>query len=213
MITNRIKVQSFHLVDYIQNDCSNPSKIILLLHGYGESSQKIYKRLIDYLPKDALVIAPNGPFPSPSPTDDGYKISFAWYFFDNKKGEFFIDYDLPSELLKNLFIQLNLKDLPLTIIGYSQGGYLAPFVGEKISQTKHVIGVNCRFRFDKLPDKLNFKIDGIHGEQDESVDPLRAKESFGVLKERGATGDFYILKNEGHRLTIGFREKIQELLG
>jgi hypothetical protein len=64
-----------------------------------------------------------------------------------------------------------------------------------------------------LQDKLNFKIDGLHGEQDESVDPMRAKESFGVLKERGALGDFYILKNEGHRLTIPFREKIQELLG
>ena len=103
--------------------------------------------------------------------------------------------------------------MPLTIIGYSQGGYLAPFVGEKIPQTKHVIGVNCRFRFDKLPDKLNFKIDGIHGEQDENVDPLRAKESFGVLKDRGASGGFYIVEKEGHRLTLPFKEKIRQLLG
>ena len=213
MIMTRIKVQSFHLVDYIQNDCSNPSKIILLLHGYGESSQKIFKRLIDYLPKRRFGYCTKSAISFPLPTDDGYKISFAWYFFDNKKGEFFIDYDLPSELLKNLFIQLKLKDLPLTIIGYSQGGYLAPFVGEKIPQTKHVIGINCRFRFDKLQDKLNFKIDAIHGEQDESVDPIRAKESFGVLKDRGASGDFYILKNEGHRLTLPFREKIRELIG
>jgi len=119
METTRIKVPSFHLVDYIKNDCPNPKRVILLLHGYGEKAQKIFKRLIEYLPKDSLVIAPNGPFPLPVKTEDGYKLSFAWYFFDPIKDKFFIDYELPSELLKNFYQQLDLPDLPLTIIGRS----------------------------------------------------------------------------------------------
>lgn len=212
METTRIKVPSFHLVDYIKNDCPNPKRVILLLHGYGEKAQKIFKRLIEYLPKDSLVIAPNGPFPLPVKTEDGYKLSFAWYFFDPIKDKFFIDYELPSELLKNFYQQLDLPNLPLTIIGYSQGGYLSPLVGAKIPQTNHVIGINCRFRYDKLENGINFKLDGIHGKLDEVVDPNRAKESFEILKKRGIKGNFYFIENEGHLLSEPIKEKIQELL-
>ena len=212
METTRIKVPSFHLVDYIKNDCPNPKRVILLLHGYGEKAQKIFKRLIGYLPEGSLVIAPNGPFPLPVKAEDSYKISFAWYFFDPIKDKFFIDYELPSELLKNFYQQLNLPNLPLTIIGYSQGGYLAPLVGEKIPQTSHVIGINCRFRYDKLKEVPNFKLDGIHGKNDIVVDPSRALESFEILKKRGLRGNFYLLENEGHLLSEPFKEKIKELL-
>ena len=212
METTRIKVPSFHLVDFITNRCPNPKKVILLLHGYGERGQKIYKRLIDYLPKDVLIISPNGPFPLPVKTEEGFKLSFAWYFYDNIKEQFFIDYDLPSELLMNFYIQLNLPNLPLTIIGYSQGGYLAPFVGEKISQTSHVIGINCRFRYDKLKESLDFKLDGIHGKNDKTVDPLAALKSFEILKNRGVNGKFYFIENEGHHLNEPFKEKIKELI-
>jgi predicted esterase len=212
METTRIKVPSFHLVDYIKNDCPNPKRVILLLHGYGEKAQKIFKRLIEYLPEDSLVIAPNGPFPLPVKTEDGYKLSFAWYFFDPIKDKFFIDYELPSELLKNFYQKLELPNLPLTIIGYSQGGYLAPLVGAKIPQTNHVIGINCRFRYDKLGQDINFKLDGIHGKSDDVVDPIRALESFEILKKRGIKGNFYYIENQGHLLTEPIKEKIQELL-
>lgn len=212
METTRIKVQSFHLVDFIKNDCPDPKRIIMLLHGYGEKAQKIFKRLIDYLPQETLVIAPNGPFPLPIKTEDAYKLSFAWYFFDPIKERFFIDYDLPSELLKNFHQQLNLPHLPLTIIGYSQGGYLAPFVGEKIPQTTHVIGINCRFRYDKLGKDLQFMLNGIHGKNDSVVDPQRALDSFEILKKRGVVGNFYFIENEGHLLTDPIKEKIRELV-
>lgn len=212
METTRVKVPSYHLVDFIKNECSNPKRVILLLHGYGEKGQKIFKRLIDYLPHDSLVIAPNGPFPLPAKTDEGYKLSFAWYFFDPIREKFFIDYDLPSELLKNFYPQFKLPDLPLIIIGYSQGGYLAPFVGEKIPQTKHVIGINCRFRYDKLGQNLKFILDGIHGKNDLVVDPQRALESFEVLKKRGTKGNFYFIENEAHLLSEPIKKKVQELL-
>ncbi len=210
MILHKIKINSPFPMDYFSNECANPKRVIFLLHGYGESGKKIFNRLIDFLPKDALVIAPNGPFPLPEKLEDGYKVSYAWYFYNKFTGEFLIDYDFPSELLKNLWLELNLK-LPLTVIGYSQGGYLAPFVGEKIVDTNQVIGVNCRFRYDRLKN-LKFKLYGIHGKNDDTVDPIMAFESFEVLKRKGISGDFYTLENEGHRLTNPFKEKIQKLL-
>ena len=41
----------------------SPKRVILLLHGLGQRGKRIYRKLLAQLPSDALIIAPNGPFP------------------------------------------------------------------------------------------------------------------------------------------------------
>ena len=213
MKEKRAKVNAYHLVDFIDEGPVDAEKVILLLHGYGERSKTIYKKLKSELPADQRIICPNGPFPMPKKTDDGFKMSYAWYYFDPITEQFFIDYDLPATLLQNFMISNGFDKLPLTIIGYSQGGYLAPFVGQKLKNTKQVVGINCRFRYDMLGPTLNYKLDAIHGQKDELVDPVKAQESFNVLRNRGIKGEFYMVEEEGHPISPPIKKVLAKLIG
>ena len=213
MKINREKVNGYHLVDYIDEGPVDAEKIILLLHGYGERSNTIFKKLKSELPGDHRIICPNGPFPMPKKTENGFKMSYAWYFFDPVTEQFFIDYDLPATLLQNFMVSKGFDHLPLTIIGYSQGGYLAPFVGQKLSNTTHVVGINCRFRYDMMGSTINYKLDAIHGKKDDLVDPVKAQESFNVLTKRGIKGEFYIIEGEGHGISPQIKNCLAKIIG
>ena len=62
-----------------------------------------------------------------------------------------------SDFLFNTLKNLNLLNKELFIIGYSQGGYLAPFVGLKCPNTSAVIGINCNYKTEFFNQKINFK--------------------------------------------------------
>lgn len=208
----RIEFESKHYCDVVKKSLGTPNKCYVLLHGYGESGEVIYKRFSSLLTTDCLILAPNGPFPMPIRTEDGFKMTFAWYFFDPVKLKFFIDYGLPAQFLKNVFEQLIPKDLPVTIIGYSQGGYLAPFAGFECPNTKQVIGINCGYKYERYPQNISFKINAIHGQEDIVVDPLKAQKEHQHLKELGVHGEFQMIEGEGHRLTKPFLEIIKKLI-
>lgn len=213
MKENRVKISGYHLVDFLESGPDDAKKIILLLHGYGERGKTIFKKLKSVLPGDAKIICPNGPFPMPKKTNDGFKMSYAWYFFDPITEKFFIDYDLPAYLLEQFFKAKGYDKLPLTIIGYSQGGYLAPFVGQRLEQTSHVVGINCRFRHDMLKNNFAFRLDAINGSIDDLVDPDQAEKSFYVLKKKGINGEFYKIDGEGHEITPPIKENLAKIIG
>ena len=191
----------------------------LLLHGYAERGEKIFNRIAPILPSNGEIIAPNGPFPLPgrfplsvAREEQQFVQSFAWYFYDRATERFFIDYAIPARLLGNLMKQWD--DLPVTIIGYSQGGYLSLFAAQEIPRCDHIIGINGAWRDDKLPQDLSLKlrIDSINGERDEIVDPQRAQKAHQRLLARGANGAFYSIKGEEHRWGEGLKNKLQQII-
>ena len=206
----REKISSWYFTDYKLLGDKKASRIYLLLHGYGQNCDSIFDSLKSSLPQNALVLIPNGPFPQPQKTSKGLSLNFAWYFYDNIRNTYYIDYQLPANILKELVQTLHLEKIPMTIIGFSQGGYLAPFAANMISSVDHVIGIACRFCHERL-DRINYKIDGIHGKLDSIVDPNRAKKSHKEMIKKGGVGEFYLLE-EGHRLTSKFRNCVKKLV-
>lgn len=188
------------------DEFNDKTPVYLLLHGFGQRAKRLYRQWSKIFEENDCLIVPNAPFPMPRKKTDPesaqsyYQIPRAWYFYDNIKDEFLIDYEFPSRLLSGLITELNLEKNPLCIIGYSQGGYLAPFAGSRLKQTKHVIGVNCRYREDLLPQKLNFRLDAFHAQQDTQVDYNRSYQSFEALKKRTLGGEFYTWPDKKHEL-------------
>lgn len=208
----REKIECYHYADFLLEHPKGAKEVYLLLHGFGETAKVISKRIKKVLPKDQIILSPNGFFPIPQRTEEGFKMGYAWYFFDPVKHIYYIDYDVPATFLENLLKKLNIDNLPLTIIGYSQGGYLAPFVGQKLNSTKHVIGINCNYKYEMYEYPVNFRIDALNGMKDDMVDPFNAQKSFEKLKEKGIEGSFFGLEEEDHRLSKAFLDKIQDLI-
>ena len=88
------------------------------------------------------------------------------------------------------------------IIGYSQGGYLAPFLGCKLTNVKECIAINAEYKHLMLPKTCPFPLINICGENDEIVEPNNCQNSHHEMIKRGNTGDFYIIKNADHKINV-----------
>ena len=183
----------------------------LILHGFYESAPIIKKNLGHLLPKDANILIPNGCFPLPKRRPGGWEMFFSWYFFDEKTQEFYVEYEFPASVLEELVNSLGLADLPITIIGYSQGGYLSPFVAERLPTCDHVIALGCSYRHELLSSAHHYRVDGIHGDADDKVDPINAEKCFSGLDPK-IKGQFIKLEGVGHDIEENFFNEISKLL-
>lgn len=202
---------SFAQMEGVIRRAQNPASVVLLLHGLHERGKRIYRKLLPYLPADATVIAPNGPFPLPRHKDGRVSYGHSWYFFDKAEQKYFIDQTLAKFWLRDLLEIENPKKLPVTIIGFSQGGYLAPLAGNEIKETNLVIGLACEFRSTLIREKLPFKLVQIHGEEDEVVKLDWAKEQISILDKTGINVELHTV-HATHEINSQMAEKIKSIM-
>jgi predicted esterase len=188
----------------------NPKRVYLLLHGYQLDGKFVYDKLIDSFPDDCAVIAPNGPFMVPLKKRDEFHAKFAWYFFDPKKQSYYINFDPAANFIKSLLIEMDLFRKPITVIGYSQGGYLAPKISEIVPSVDTVIGLACCFRNDRFEFRQNVILNQINSRHDLVIDYEGAKKEFLILRERGNVGQFVTLEDIGHRLDENYIKEMQQ---
>ena len=183
-------------------------RIYLLLHGYQLDGQFMLKTFTDVL--DEKLVAPNAPFMVPISKPDGHKAGFAWYYFDPKTGVYYIDMQVPVGYIRAILDRENPQKLPVTVIGYSQGGYLAPKVAELISDVDQVIGIACKFRNEKFEQRPAVQYHQINCIHDKVVDYKTALEEFNKLENN--SGTFHTLENQGHRLNKTYLNKLLEII-
>lgn len=216
MNIQQYKSTGLHQFSTIENECAKAVEFFILLHGYSESAKVIYKRLGQKINKlkgeNCKIIAINGLFPLVRPfeilknneknREEKNILGFAWYFYDSSKDQFLIDYEVPAKTISHWINHINPNNLPVTIIGYSQGGYLAPFIACELNKNvKRVIGINCSFRYQMLPQIPNFRLDQFQGREDQIIDTKLAFERFDYLKKKGMKGEFHWVDGVDHKLT------------
>ena len=193
--------------DYLLKTCESP-EVVILIHGYNQDANRFYKKLKPALPNNKNILVPNGPFPIPKFVKDHYEIGFSWYFFDKNSKTYFIDQTPAREFLKNLLHKLGFLDKSVTIVGYSQGGYLAPFLGQSLPNTQQVIALAAEY-LPKLNDQqVKFRCDSIFGSNDEFVNPNHIAENFKALKLKQKTSG----EISGHQIDENYLSRLKLLL-
>ena len=214
-----VKVQTELPCRYSFREPVSPQGLILLLHGYKLSGEYLFRRLQSQLCPERgdltewAVISPDGPFPVPGKrmSGDPY-VGYSWYFYDAAKDEYVLDMEPAQSYVVSLIAKLGFESLPKIIIGYSQGGYLAPFVAQRLTQVRQVIGVSCEFLHEELTGELPFRMDAVHGALDDIVDPEKSRRSHLGLVARGVQGSFASVGSAGHRLTPEIAAQVGQLL-
>lgn len=213
---NRTHIQAQTPVDYQRFGNLNSQNIILLLHGYAQNTWEItqsFKSIIDNKDLDCQWIIPNGIFPMPKVRANEVIYRFAWYFYNQFEQKYFIDFTYPTHVLQGLIASLFSEEYKLTVIGYSQGGYLAPFVAQSMNNVKNVIAINSNFRFDMMDrDKFHFNLHHIHGDKDVIVDYKNACHSLEKLKEMGLKTNHLTIPGEGHELSASYMQKVLDII-
>lgn len=205
-----ISIETDHEVYTLKK--STPKRVFLLLHGYLLNGEYILKTLKDSLPDNSLIIAPNGPFLVPVKKNEGYKAKYAWYFFDPAQKNFYVDFEPGGKYLKNILERYNTSNLPVTVIGYSQGGYLAPRVANHIKEIDTIIGLACVFRNNRFEFNEQVSYSQINAKNDLIVDINGAKEEFSKLSEQKNKGQFIELENSAHRLDDDYFIALKSLI-
>lgn len=190
----------------------NPKKIILLLHGLSERGKRIFRKLSPYLPQDSIILAPNAPFPILKTSPIGQSLGYTWYFYDTQTGKYLHNQDMARDWLKELLKKFNSQGLPLIIIGFSQGGYLAPLVGSDHPNTELVIGLGCEFRNTLIQEKLHFPLIGLHGENDEILSPEASFKNFDMIKHLALWSHWESLPDTKHEINEKMGERVREIL-
>lgn len=215
--TTEIKYQGEYL-EYtpatIPNTIENEEdqRVYLFLHGYGENAEVFYKRTLKSFTPQHRSLFLNGIFPIPTIRQDIVLYQYAWYFYNPVENKYFIDFNAPVESIQKLLAQIIPSDKKLTIIGYSQGGYLAPFLAAALPNADHVIVINASIREDFLGNNLNFKLDQIHGEEDDRVDYQIARERFEKLKTRLPSSTWHSLPQQDHKLSDEILKALEKTL-
>ncbi len=210
-LTQRVEFKSYAHMDIVSRIPSEPKEVYLLLHGLGERGKRIYRKFVSTLPKDAVILAPNGPFPIAGTRNGEVRYTYAWYFYDRASAQYLVNQTLAVSWLKSLIETLDLDHLPLTIIGFSQGGYLAPFVGQELKQTKHVIGIGCEFRTPLLKDHFDFKLSAVHGLQDKTILPEWAEREVKNLVSKNVDCHYYPVADTAHEISSPVVELIKKI--
>jgi len=203
--------------DYELRKPPSPGRLFLLLHGHGESGKKLFEKFAPVLPEGAAVLAPNAPFPIAEWVGTDWKtrelkLTYCWHFYEPAKHGYLVPPDTGLAHLEQGVRALGLADLPKTVIGFSQGGYVAHYAAQRLSRVEHVIAIGCEFMPDEIQAPAAFRLDGIFGEKDRIVDRERAIETHqqAVLKARG--GQLYQIKELGHSIDDRVVAKVAELL-
>jgi predicted esterase len=221
LASERVSVAGLLIGDVLVRKVEKPGRVFLLLHGYTQTGEKMLSRLELMISRlevgpNALIIAPNAPYPIPERKPEGWKAGFSWYFYDFSTDEYFIDMENAMTYLQGLIDHYGLQGIPTTVIGFSQGGYLAPIFAKRCPQVDHVIGIGCEFLPDEIQcnvgDPVSFRVDQVHGADDPVVSAENSLNSHQILVSRGAKGTFEMVPEEGHRLSLKVLERVKKLL-
>lgn len=219
---NRVIVQTRIPFDsFIQRPASGEVReLILLLHGFAETGERMFRKIQQALParllEHALLIAPNALFPMPHKTETGYIATYSWYFYEPGADDYFIDTRSATEFLAEGIRAHGAWDLPKRLIGFSQGGFLAPIAATALPHVRHLVGIGCEYLVDEipgvLPDSVPYRVDAVHGSRDKSVDPIRARQSHARLIAAGVAGSFVMVEGSGHRIDDPIRNAVRVAL-
>lgn len=155
--------------------------LYILLHGYMSNAQRMWNRFSERFPRDTNLLAINGPYPIPIKKDEGYIMSYSWYFFDPIEKKYFISYDVCTDYTYNVTAQLGYEQSSKTLIGFSQGGYASVHIAKKLLNVQRIIGIGCAFVTDQPTWRGNMQVHALHGEEDDIVSLQHSKEHFDKL--------------------------------
>lgn len=208
----RYELKALAVFDGVERTPDDPDQVILLLHGLHERGLRIYRKLIKSLPEKAVVLAPNAPFPLPREKNGRTEYGFCWYFYDRNTKSYYLNQSLAVSWLKEFLAAKTLSHLPLTIIGFSQGGYLAPLLGHELPETKLVIGLGCEFRDNLVSDEIKFPLIGLHGANDVIVNIDHSKAEAERLMKKGLNVKWEAVPDTAHEITDLMGKRVSSLL-
>ncbi len=175
---------------------------VILLHGYQDHAMSMTRRM-GWLTNDDLpfqILAVNAPFPVPIWKADGYIEAYSWYFRDTSRNLMIVDPADTAIQLAELIHKVLPPGEPLIFYGFSQGGYLAPFLAKHFPDVKAIIAAGSGYPLERYQELNKTLVFGLHGSDDERIPVEASAAAHKKLIEAGFKGEFVVLPGLKHKV-------------
>ena len=175
---------------------------VICLHGFQDHATSMVRRLgwLDQ-PPPFEVLAINGPFPVPVWKIDNFVEAYSWYFRDTNRNIMLVSPTHTAEKVGGLIQSLLPSNHPVALVGFSQGGFFAPFLAKHImAQTRAIIGIGCGYPMEAYQHIQGIEVHAIHGEKDERIPIQMSKDAFNQLASAGVNGQYHTFPDLMHRV-------------
>ncbi len=199
-------------IQYQWRHPAGASELVILLHGYQERAERMAKLILPYVPGEAAILIPNGPFPVPRLKENHIKEGYSWYFYNVQTKTMVVPPDSAVSMIVQILVSQNATQLPIRVVGFSQGGYFASILAQRIPNVGQVIAIAAGFPERYIKSKPAFRIDAVHGARDKICDFKIAQDEHRALKSKHWSGDFIALPNSEHRIDDDIQASVAKLL-
>lgn len=179
---------------------SSQKRVYLILHGYLQSADIIDKLTRNLKLKGGVYLIPNGPFFVPYKKNNKQYYGYSWYFYDVENDKYLVNYTAGTEYLSNFLRAQELINNPLTILGYSQGGYMGLQLAKSLPNCDHLICLNAKAKAKYVDGPYHFKIDLVNGEDDLIIPLSGVEEEFNKIRTTGQKISLHKVYNSGHKI-------------
>jgi len=190
----------------------SPVPLLVALHGQGMSADT-FRRVLRHLPPTGHArLFPEGPHPFEVREGGAIRAGHAWYIFLGDQGAFRGELERTEAHLLAVIDRIEASEGPFdrgrsVLLGFSQGGYLAGFVGARHPERfAGVVIAAARLKHEFLTTELargglpRFLL--LHSPEDAAIPYARAEESRDRLAAAGARVELRP-HSGGHRLPPG----------
>ena len=178
----------------------NPDgSVLVALHGMGQSAESFAREVEALLPPGTTGIVPQAPYPYEMRGKSGIRQGNAWYVYTGENESFLASMRTTETWLLGVIAdevaRLSLHPARVALLGFSQGGYLAGFVGVRnAARFRAVIVAGGRIKdealVDAAPGAASLPLLHVHGADDTSVLPEPARVSVERMVALGVPAEF-----------------------
>jgi phospholipase/carboxylesterase len=175
--------------------------LVVALHGMGQSAEYFAKDVLPCLPPRACALIPQAPLPFEMRGAKGIRQGNGWYVYTGETEAFLASMRHAEDwLLKQIDFAATdhgLDPKRTSMLGFSQGGYLAGFVGVRhAARFRRLVVAAARIKHEALEAdakraaETGLRVLAVHGDKDESVAATAAKASCDALAGWGVPTEF-----------------------
>lgn len=187
--------------------------VVFCMHGYQDHALSMIRRLgwWDRADLPFQICAINGPFPVPIWQADGFKEAYSWYFRDTSRELDFVSPNTTASRLKIMIDDLGLTSVPKVLVGFSMGGYLAPYMAAELQNVKGIVGIGCGYNADAYANCPPLTVHAVHGEQDERIPIAGSKQDFAQVIAAGHNGQYHAIPGLTHKVQESIEPLVRRL--
>jgi phospholipase/carboxylesterase len=182
-------------------DDGGDGSLVVALHGMGMSAEAFAETALALAPPAASVLVPQAPLPFEMRTAKAMRQGNGWYVYTGEDEAFLASMRRTEEwLVRQIDFAVadhGLDAKNLSLLGFSQGGYLAGWMGLRHSaRLRHLVVAAARIKHEVLADDARraaasgLRVLQVHGESDENVAAAAAKASCEALAAAGVAAEF-----------------------